>query len=849
MPNIIKFNDYVQINPDSKILTLSKEEKIKITDNLITNSYTRGKGLVITYDLSHAGRKINNRVYSARGQRKGIESLTSPFNKPILRHHDQLTDPIGRFIGGEYQDLSEHIMGHLKNDLSAYNQLRHAFDSDEPEYMYRSLRKYELLSDSNWPGLGRMRVKANITDEDAIKKFLDGRYLTFSAGSSTNRHVCSICNSDWASDGPCEHRHGQDYDGEMCVFVCGDFIVHEGSVVNTPADNFSQVVSIERMTDSELPINEKQIKDSNAIEIIFTDFEMDNNNDVQNERGSSDESNTNEKTNETQEDNKKTTQEILEDFDFLILNDEKTFKVPAGAKGNAQQVLDWKEKYGSEVKGMTSVGWTRARQLATKSEIGLSTVKRMAMFNRHRKNATVDPKFKSEPWKDRGHVAWLGWGGTSGIDWAIKISEANNDSLEPEDAERSSPEGKGAKTPAKPSERIKGSKVNEKGSASNSSKSIEVGSVLESLKAKVKEHNEKHGDKEGKKVTLGMLKAVYRRGAGAFSNTHRPGMSRSGWGVARVNAFLKLVRSGSPSNPKYTTDNDLLPAGHPKKSNTKQKTEKDFNMSNENNELDNDLLEPVSEPTQEEQQAHDDSFNDNQEIDWFTLDLALTALMEDKALSAEARNRLPTDVFCGPDKTFPVPDCAHVTAARRLINQSKLSDDQKKKVLSCVSGKSKSMECEKSKDQSDIESLQIKYDSAISRISELEEKIKQMLELFAAKSENKDAELNVNNDSQNNVNIDTNISVKNDTENTVKNNKNNLDLLTKNVENPSQHLGDSENVINTKPTTKLDAFEQNICDQYFSIKTQYGVDAAEDYLFTQASYLPRGFHPENFTNN
>lgn len=841
MPNIIKFNDYVQINPTNKILSLSKEEKIKITDNLITNSYTKGKGLVITYDLSHSGRKINNRIYSARGQRKGIESLTNPFNKPILRHHDQHSDPIGRFIGGEYQDLSEHIMSHLKNDLAAYNQLRHAFDSDQPEYIYKSLSKYSLLKNSEWPGVGRMRVKANITDEDAIKKFLDGRYLTFSAGSSTNRHVCSICNEDWAVSGPCEHDHGRDYDGETCVFICGDFNVNEGSVVNTPADNFSQIVSIERMTDSELPINEKQIKDSNAIEIILTDFEMENNNDVQNERGSSDESKTNEETNETQEDNQETTnQEILEDFNFLFL-DEKTFKVPAGAKGNAQKVLDWKDKHGSEVKGMTAVGWARARQLATKSEIGLGTVKRMAMFNRHRKNAEVDPQYKSEPWKDRGYVAWLGWGGTSGIDWAIKISEANNDELD--DAEKSSPEGKGAKTPAKPSERIKGSKVNKEGSASSSGKSIEVGSVLESLKAKVKEHNEKHGDKEGKKVSLGMLKAVYRRGAGAFSSTHRPGMSRSGWGVARVNAFLKLVRSGSPSNPKYTTDNDLLPSGHPKKSNTKSKQEKDFTMSNENNELENDLLEPVSEPTQEEQKAHDDSFND-EEIDWFTLDLALTALMEDKALSAEARNRLPTDVFCGPDKSFPVPDCAHVTAARRLISQSKLSEDQKKKVIGCVNTKAKDLSCDKEKD-SDIDILKKQHEDALAKIKELEIKITKVLEFFATKDLQNNSNENTVVDNENIiVNSDNNIIVENDIEKNVQTAVNNLDLLNKKVENPSEHLIDNSE-INVKETTiQLDAFEKNVVDTYNRIKNDYSLEDAEVYLDSVASYLPRGFHPE-----
>lgn len=118
--------------------------------------------------------------------------------------------------------------------------------------------------------------------------------------------------------------------------------------------------------------------------------------------------------------------------DSVILSEElfadnNMFKVPSGAKENAQKVLDWKEKYGSEVKGMTSVGWARARQLASQSEISLSTIKRMASFNRHRENAEVAPEYKNEPWKDSGYVAWLGWGGTSGIDWALKVSEANKD--------------------------------------------------------------------------------------------------------------------------------------------------------------------------------------------------------------------------------------------------------------------------------------------------------------------------------------------------------------------------------------------------------------------------------------
>ena len=126
-----------------------------------------------------------------------------------------------------------------------------------------------------------------------------------------------------------------------------------------------------------------------------------------------------------------------------------------------------------------------------------------------------------------------------------------------------------AQTPAPKKDQIKGSSKNKKGSASGTRKIKFSAAVEKSLQNKVKEHNEKA--KDGRRATLGMLKAVYRRGAGAYSTSHRPGKTRNQWAMARVNAFLKLLKSGKPSNPAYTTDNDLLPAKHPrstKKSNS-----------------------------------------------------------------------------------------------------------------------------------------------------------------------------------------------------------------------------------------------------------------------------------------
>lgn len=126
-----------------------------------------------------------------------------------------------------------------------------------------------------------------------------------------------------------------------------------------------------------------------------------------------------------------------------------------------------------------------------------------------------------------------------------------------------------AQTPAPPKDRIKGSKKNPKGSASGSRGKIEVSKATE--KALVNLRN-KHNDKykaASKRVDLGMLKAVYRRGAGAYSVSHRPNVSsREQWALARVKAFLKLVGTGERKKA-YNTDLDLLPKGHPQKTDLK----------------------------------------------------------------------------------------------------------------------------------------------------------------------------------------------------------------------------------------------------------------------------------------
>lgn len=105
-----------------------------------------------------------------------------------------------------------------------------------------------------------------------------------------------------------------------------------------------------------------------------------------------------------------------------------------------------------------------------------------------------------------------------------------------------------------------------KGDAS-SSRGAKVSERVEKiLQEKADEFNEKYKEKLGYGVDKGMLKSVYQRGVGAFNVSHSPKVqSAEQWALARVNAFLYIVKNGRPENAKYDGDNDLLPKKHPKR--------------------------------------------------------------------------------------------------------------------------------------------------------------------------------------------------------------------------------------------------------------------------------------------
>ena len=604
---MIKLIDYVKVMPDPSLYKLSKKEKIELIDNSIVSSSSR-KGLIITYDLSHSARRINNRIYSPLGQQNGIKSLLTPYPKPILQHHDGSKDPIGRFLGGKWEDLSQEAVRYFDN-IGDFIKFKKEIMSDEPDRIYKAMQSRNLISDRNWPGLGRMRATAKITDKEAIEKFLDGRYITFSAGSTTNRHVCSICHSDWAKGDMCEHRHGKIYDGNVCVFITGDFKVLEGSVVNMPADDLSQIQSMEMLSDGISNFNE--IKD---IEI---------------------------------------------DDSYIYLSD---------------SIIDFKEE--------------------------------VSMKN---KEASV---------------------------------EENEQALEDSKVE------------------VKETEVSEEPQA------------------------------EEKDLTDSVMEKIYN--------------------------FIKRKEKEDLNEKEENQKEEVQPVSENIQDNDKKENEVEEKKLSDGTEVRG--VQEVSENVETPEGLGDvdgdltNIINKDIEIDWYLLDLALQAEIGDKRLTTEAREKLPDSSFCGPDRSFPVPDCAHVTAARRLIGKAKLSDSQKDKVISCVNKKAKNMSCDSEESLADkIEKLTAFFESQLAELKEKFEKI--------------------NND-----------SIEKEKEEVVTSDS--LEI----VENPSEGSSDNSSPTENKKVSDLGSYEQKFIDNYRKTLSEDGELAAENYFIQKARYLPKGFHPKNYLN-
>jgi len=252
MANFVRFFDNIAFTPQ-----VSDEVK-----DFFQAQPTTGPGLRVTIAATHSGRVTrNNSFYLPDRMRASTASWTEQYPKPILVHHDDHEDAIGRVCDSRYVDISNGFRDSYNGKVA--DEVKVISDSLLDAFVDGKLTRKEsinvacdhfindaLADDPNYPGLGYIEIVVDITDPDAIQKILDGRYMTGSVGASTDSAVCSLCKQDWAGEeGPCEHRPGRSYDefdGKKCVLIAGQFVYDEYSFVNKPADTLSRVIGINR---------------------------------------------------------------------------------------------------------------------------------------------------------------------------------------------------------------------------------------------------------------------------------------------------------------------------------------------------------------------------------------------------------------------------------------------------------------------------------------------------------------------------------------------------------------------------------------------------------------------------
>ena len=199
----------------------------------------------------------------------------------------------------------------------------------------------------------------------------------------------------------------------------------------------------------------------------------------------------------------------------------------------AKKGIAWRKEFN---RGGTRIGATRASQIVAKETLSPSTVKRMfSFFSRHESDKAAQGfRVGEKGYPSNGRIAWALWGGDAGFSWSTKV----RNQLEKE------------------RNKFYEDQVEQKKVTS---------AIQKGLAKKVKDHNDEHGDKAGKRVTQGMLESVFKRGVGAYNTNPgsvRPTVtSEEQWAYARVNAFLFAVRTGKFRNGKF--DLDLLPSAHP----------------------------------------------------------------------------------------------------------------------------------------------------------------------------------------------------------------------------------------------------------------------------------------------
>ena len=268
----VRLSDSLTITP----IEVPEANKMILADSAYTSN---NAPLMVKIAATHAGIITrNNGFYLPDKMRDGAISFIQNYGKPVLLHHNAVDgDPVGRVRHASYTDTSTGLIkqdSYLKDFVDPHTSFETKIG------LVDRLIKDGMLDDPTYEGVGYIELVAAITDQEAIAKIADNRYLTVSIGAETNAAVCSICKTDWAETGEiCEHVPGEIYDGKTAFVIAGDLFYDEVSFVSTPADPHAKVIEISSVDgnfmDTKSIAGEEHIRDAGQTTVLDMYFEKD----------------------------------------------------------------------------------------------------------------------------------------------------------------------------------------------------------------------------------------------------------------------------------------------------------------------------------------------------------------------------------------------------------------------------------------------------------------------------------------------------------------------------------------------------------------------------------------------
>jgi hypothetical protein len=241
---IADFRDFSSFVATPIAIEAGKQHLFETKDSTEPSGYRLRAKVRMTF----AGIRTRNKaVYLPDEHYKSAITFIKPYPKPIQLHHQDDRDPIGRVIDVRYIDTTNEAV----NVDSRVGGIMKVFKDSKAKPIARlgTIPTFLSMSQNNqYRGVGHILGLWDVTDPDAIRKILDGRYLTVSTGMAPRSAYCSACALqgeliDWARQ-VCEHEPGEIVDGVECVKVPMNYDWEEVSPVNHPAAQLAQIIEV-----------------------------------------------------------------------------------------------------------------------------------------------------------------------------------------------------------------------------------------------------------------------------------------------------------------------------------------------------------------------------------------------------------------------------------------------------------------------------------------------------------------------------------------------------------------------------------------------------------------------------